>query len=107
MATGAKSRALIEASLLRARADLGVPSTAAARTERHYQIANRLAHLWWLHVERASRRGSCSSGSRAPLTGGTALGQGWRAQVAGTFAAFGLPARHRLADRVGVAVLSA
>jgi hypothetical protein len=108
LAKSPRSLALIEASLLRARAYFGVPDTAPRWTEHHYQVANRLAHLWWLHVECRVPTWlvllgfTDSSDWRDPLTP-----DGWRSQVAATLVKLGMPEKHPLSHRVGVAVMRA
>lgn len=107
-ATSPKSRALIEASLLRARAYFGVPGTAAAWTTIHYQIANRLAHLWWLHVERGIPTSLVLLGfTGSPHWSDPLTPEGWRRQVGATLDALGVPEGHGLADRIGVAFMPA
>lgn len=97
------SRALIERSLRQVREDLGVPDSAVPWTEANYQIANRLAYLWWLNVERALPAWlvflgfTDSPGWRDPLTPTS-----WAETMSVAFGHMGLSDRHALTGRIGV-----
>jgi hypothetical protein len=110
-ACGASPRSLaqIEASMRRVREYLGVPDDAPSWTQHHYQVANRLAHLYWLQHERGVRTWLVFLGftnspdwPRDPLTITS-----WQGQVAGWLEHLGLPKEHPLSDRVGVATMTA
>ena len=94
-ATAEASRALIASSLAACAKDLGAdPRSDWMRC--HYQTANRLAHLWWLHRQ----------GVRAHLVfvhfvgdvgmGGPKSAETWIAVERAAAYAMGLPARHAL-----------
>ena len=84
-----RSRATIERALDAARAGLGAEGDRTAWTDRYYQLANRIAHLWWL---RQQGRDAwlllvCFTGDAGPRrTGETA----WRAATEAALSSLGL-----------------
>jgi len=89
------SRALIGASLTACAQDLGAdPRSDWMRC--HYQTANRIAHLWWLH-----RQGVTAHLLFVHFVGdtdmtGPASAETWRAVEKAAAYALGLPTRHAL-----------
>lgn len=103
------SLARIETSMRQVREYLEVPADAPSWTKHHYQVANRLAHLYWLQHERGVPAWLVFLGftgspdwPRDPLTV-----DGWKSQVAGWLQNLGVRPDHRLAHRVGVATMAA
>jgi hypothetical protein len=108
-ATAASSVARIAASTARSRAFFGVPPSSPSWAEQHYQVANRLAHLWWLHRERGVPTWLVFLGftdspdwPRDKLTPPK-----WRMQISEVFSKLGVPTDHPLKERIGVAVMKA
>jgi hypothetical protein len=94
-ATAEASRALIHASLTACARDLGA-DTRSDWMRCHYQTANRIAHLWWLH-----RQGVKAHLLFVHFVGDTDMngpesGETWTAVEKAAAYALGLPSRHAL-----------
>ena len=107
-ASSSRSRALIESSLTRARGHLGVSAALPSWTGHHYQVANRLAHVWWLHAERRVPTWLVFLGfTESPDWPDALTPEGWKIQVATALSSLGVPSGHPLSDRIGVEVMKA
>lgn len=103
-ACGAKQeggRPLIEASLGRVKASLGVPASADWLGD-HYQHANRIAVLWFLMEQGISARLLCVyfTGDRNGNLNCPADTAAWKPILDAQDSALGLPSRHPLAGRI-------
>ena len=105
----ASSRAVISQRLSEVRTALRVPANASPWIDDHYQIANRIAHLWWLHEVRRVPAWLVFLGfTHSPDWPTDAFSEdSWRRQVAGAFRELGLPASHALVSRIGIAAMPA
>jgi len=107
-ASSPRSRALIEKSLRQVREDLSVPDRAVPWTEANYQIANRLAYLWWLNFERRVPAWLVILGfTDSPDWSDPLSPTSWAETMSTAFASLGLPDSHGLAGQVGVASMPA
>jgi hypothetical protein len=109
---GPESVARIASSMARTRSYLGVPRGSPSWPEHHYQVANRIAHLWWLNEVCGVPTwlvflGFTDSRGWLGWPGNPLSPSGWRVQVAGWMSNLGLPKAHPLADRIGVATMKA
>ena len=107
-----RSVALIASAMEKTRRHMGVSAASPRWTNHHYQVANRLAHLYWLNEVCGVPTwlvflGFTDSRGWLGWPGNPLSPSGWRAQVAGWMSNLGLPKAHPLADRIGVATLKA
>jgi len=102
------SRQHISSSLERVRNSVGVPTMVPPWTEDNYQVANRLAHLWWLREQGVDAHLVFLGFTESPDWPRDPLDpQGWSAHVAPILRELGLPIAHELAQCTAVVSLPA
>lgn len=102
------STQLITNSLGRVRKDLGVDLQAPSWTDHHYQIANRLAHLWWLQVERQAPSWLLFLGfTESPDWPDPLSANSWLSLIEDAWRDLGVPSSHVLSDRIIIATMAA
>lgn len=93
-AAGPRSLARIKTRLAQTRTALKLPDRPWHR--RHYQYANRLAHLWWLRAQGVNAHLLLIGFLGDRESGGPDHPGAWHEALARADAALGLPARHAL-----------